>query len=207
LPGDDPLIGAAAGGDAGSLDGVQSEPAEAASGALVVCYGNPLRGDDALGWHASTLLAGDPRLVGATVIWRHQLTPDLAADIKDAALVILVDVNVVDEPGIVSVRRVDAGGSEASGSSEAATRGAGSAAASASADSAGPSSHHVAPAELMVLAHELWGASPEVYVVSAGAETLEIGDGLSPAVEAALPAVVDAVASVVARHGDPGSSR
>jgi hydrogenase maturation protease len=199
LPGDDPLIGAAAGGDAGSLDAALPGPAPADAGALIVCYGNPLRGDDALGWHASELLATDPRLGGATVIWRHQLTPDLAADIKDASLVILVDVNVLDEPGVVSVRRADAGGSVATGpgvaGSEAATRAAGS---------AGPSSHHVAPAELMALAHELWGASPAVYVVSAGAQTLEIGDGLSPAVEAALPAVVDAVASIVAGHGDLG---
>ncbi len=193
MPGDDPLIGAAAGGDAGSPEAARPGPAEAASGALVVCYGNPLRGDDALGWHVSELLAADPRLGGATVIWRHQLTPDLAADIKDASLVILVDVNVVDEPGVVSLRRVDAGGSEAGGS-EAATDSAGS---------AGPSSHHVAPAELMALARELWGASPAVYVVSAGAETLEIGDRLSPAVEAALPAVVDAVASIVTRRGGP----
>jgi len=179
--------------------------AEAASGALVVCYGNPLRGDDAMGWHASTLLAGDPRLGGATVIWRHQLTPDLAADIKDASLVILVDVNVVDEPGVVSVRRVDAGGSGAGGP-EAAGSGAATGAAG-SAGSAGPSSHHVAPTELMALAYELWGAAPAVFVVSAGAKTLEIGDELSPAVEAALPEVVDAVASIVARHGDLGQTR
>lgn len=202
MPGDDPLIGAAAGGDAGSLDAGPREPIADESGALIVCYGNPLRGDDALGWHASELLATDPRLGGATVIWRHQLTPDLAADIKDASLVILVDVNVVDEPGVVSVRRVDAGGSEA-GRSHAA----GAEAATNSAGSAGPSSHHVAPAELMALARELWGASPAVYVVSAGADTLEIGDGLSPAVEAALPAVVDAVASIVARRGGPDSTR
>jgi hydrogenase maturation protease len=181
LPGDDPLIGAAAGGDAGSSEAAQPAPAAAGSGVLVVCYGNPLRGDDALGWHASELLAGDPRLGGATVIWRHQLTPDLAADIKDASLVILVDVNVVDEPGVVSVRRLDAAGSGASGS-------------------AGPSSHHVDPVELMALAHELWGASPAVYVVSAGAATLEIGDTLSPAVAAALPAIADGVAAIVAEQ-------
>jgi hydrogenase maturation protease len=185
LPGDDGPVEPAAGGDAGSLDAAQPEAAKAASGALVVCYGNPLRGDDALGWHASTLLAEDPRLAGATVIWRHQLTPDVAADIKDASLVILVDVNVTDEPGVVSVRRLDAAEPGAAGS-------------------AGPSSHHVDPAELMALAKELWGSSPAVYVVSAGAATLEIGDGLSPVVEAALPAVVDAVAAIVAEHSPLG---
>ncbi len=198
MPGDDPLIGAAAGGPVGSLGAAKPGPAAAGSGALIVCYGNPLRGDDALGWHASELLASDPRLAAATVIWRHQLTPDLAADIKDASLVILVDVNVVDEPGVVSVRRLDAGGSEAGGSEAGGSEAGGSEAPSGASGASGPSSHHVDPAELMALAHELWGASPAVYVVSAGAATLEIGDTLSPAVAAALPAIVDGVAAIMA---------
>jgi hydrogenase maturation protease len=149
---------------------------------LIVGYGNPLRGDDGLGPLAAALLADDPRLRGAQVIGRHQLTPELAADFRDASLVILIDANVVDKAGADSVRHID----------QVAASGA-------------ASSHHVEPAELMALAHELWGASPAVFVVSAGAASLEVGDGLSPAVEAALPAVVDAVAAIVAEHEDPGS--
>jgi Ni,Fe-hydrogenase maturation factor len=52
----------------------------------------------------------------------------------------------------------------------------------------------------------LWGASPPVFVVSVGAGSLEVGDRLSPAVEGALPAVVEAVVAIVAEHGHPGKS-
>ena len=40
-----------------------------------------------------------------------------------------------------------------------------------------------------------------VFVVSVGAASLEVGDRLSPAVERALPAVVEAVVALVAEHG------
>ena len=45
-------------------------------GVLVVGYGNALRTDDGVGWHAAERLADDPRLADATVIAVHQLTPD-----------------------------------------------------------------------------------------------------------------------------------
>ena len=61
-----------------------------AAGVLVVGYGNPLRSDDGIGWHAADLLATDPRLAGAQVLTHHQLAPELAEDISRASLVVLV---------------------------------------------------------------------------------------------------------------------
>ena len=60
---------------------------------LVIGYGNPLRGDDGAGWKAAELLAEDPRLAGAVVLARHQLTPELADDVSRASLVVLVDAS------------------------------------------------------------------------------------------------------------------
>jgi len=147
------------------------------AGILIVGYGNALRSDDGLGWHAAALLADDPRLGGAQVLWQHQLTPELAYDISQASLAVLIDVSVEQEPGAISVRRLDA----SPGNSSA-------------------WSHHVDPAALVALAGELWNAAPDVFVVSVGAASLEVGDRLSPAVAAALPAVVDAVVALVAGH-------
>ena len=147
------------------------------AGILIVGYGNALRSDDGLGWHAAALLADDPRLGGAQVLWQHQLTPELAYDISQASLAVLIDVSVEQEPGAISVRRLDA----SPGNSSA-------------------WSHHVDPAALVSLARELWNAAPDVFVVSVGAASLEVGDRLSPAVAAALPAVVDAVVALVAGH-------
>jgi hydrogenase maturation protease len=161
-----------------------SRGAEDSRGALIIGYGNALRSDDGLGWHAAALLAADPRLSEAEVLWRHQLTPELASDISRASLVVLIDVSVDQEPGAVSVRRL----------------GAEPAAASASASAAAAWSHHIDPAALVALALELWNAAPDVFVVSVGAASLDVGDQLSPAVEAALPRVVETVATIVAEH-------
>ncbi|HZD71671.1 MAG TPA: hydrogenase maturation protease, partial [Actinomycetes bacterium] len=78
--------------------------------ALVIGYGNSLRGDDGLGWHAAGRLAADPRLAGAEVLARHQLTPELAEEVSRAALVVLVDARQDGgQPGVVTVSRVEPG--------------------------------------------------------------------------------------------------
>jgi Ni,Fe-hydrogenase maturation factor len=43
-----------------------------------------------------------------------------------------------------------------------------------------------------------------VYVVSVGAASFDVGDALSPAVERALPRVVDAVAALIDEHARAG---
>jgi hydrogenase maturation protease len=147
------------------------------AGTLIVGYGNSLRSDDGLGWHVVERLAQDARLQGARVLWRHQLTPELAHDIGRSSLVVLIDVSVEQEPGVIAVRRLEATSSTGSAWS-----------------------HHVDPESLVALARELWNASPDVFVVSVGAGSLEVGERLSPAVEAALPNVVETVVGLVTAH-------
>jgi hypothetical protein len=72
------------------------------AGSLIVGYGNSLRSDDGVGWHTAGLLAGDPRLAGARVLARHQLLPELAADVGRASLVVLVDAATQGAPGSVA---------------------------------------------------------------------------------------------------------
>jgi hydrogenase maturation protease len=144
-------------------------------GVLVVGYGNPLRTDDGVGWHVAERLADDPRLEGVAVLRRHQLTPELALDISAAALVVLVDARHGLAAGAFTVDRVE----RAEGS-------------------ATTWSHHLGPPSLIALADELYGRVPDVFLVSCGVSSLDIGDTLSPEVEAALPTVVDAVAELVA---------
>ncbi len=148
------------------------------SGVLVVGYGNVLRGDDGVGWAVVACLSGDPRFHGLEVRAQHQLTPELALDASRAALVILVDGSVGQAPGAVEVRRLDP------------------------AHAAGTAwTHHLEPDSLVALASELWGVSPTVLVVSVGVASLETGDPLSPAVEAAVPRAVDAIARLIREHG------
>ncbi len=146
-------------------------------GVLVIGYGNALRTDDGLGWHVAERLADEPRLIGATITSRLQLTPELALDVSRATLVVLVDARHDDLAGVLSVRRV--------------TR---------SSDARLTWSHHVDPAGLLALAEELYGRAPVMFTVGLGVASLEAGDALSPAIRAALPTVIDAVADLVVAY-------
>jgi hydrogenase maturation protease len=79
-------------------------------GILVVGYGNALRTDDGFGWHAAEILAADPRLDGATVLARHQLTPELALDFIRATFVVLIDASHGHPPGTFTIERVERAG-------------------------------------------------------------------------------------------------
>jgi hydrogenase maturation protease len=150
-------------------------------GVLIVGYGSTLRSDDGLGRYAAERLAGDPRLEGASVIGCHQLTPELALDVSRATLVVLVDAGEGPAAGTFAIERVEAS------------------------DGSGPTGSHVlGPAELVALADTLYGRVPEVFAVRVGVASLEVGDRLTPAVEAALPGLVDAVAEFVVARAAAG---
>src|SRR5262245_41264787 len=65
-------------------------------GVLVIGYGNTLRGEDGIGPAVAEEVAARG-LPGVRVIVAHQLTPELAADIADARLVVFVDAAVSGE--------------------------------------------------------------------------------------------------------------
>jgi hydrogenase maturation protease len=144
------------------------------AGVLVVGYGNSLRSDDGVGWHAAGLLAIDPRLAAARVLARHQLVPELAVDVSRASLVVLVDAAADGDPGSLSVRRVRP-----------------------RPPTSATWSHHFAPETLAGLAEVLYGFAPSIVLVSVAAGSLAEGDRLSIALERALPEVVEVVADVV----------
>lgn len=136
--------------------------------AIVICSGNPLRGDDGLGWHVAQALteAGLDRL---EVIVCHQLTPELAETLGHSRLAIFVDASVGSPPGALALRVL-----EPLTRSESFT-------------------HHLEPAQLLGLARELYGRAPRAVIISVGAETLGFAQGLSPAVEASIPRVLEAI--------------
>jgi hydrogenase maturation protease len=145
-----------------------------AAGVLVVGYGNSLRSDDGVGWHAARLLAGDPRLAGARVLARHQLLPELAVDVSRASLVVLVDAAAGGDPGSILVRLVRP-----------------------CRPAPGAFTHHLDPGSLAGLAESLYGTAPQVVLVGVGPGSLAPGDHLSGALERALPDLVEVVVAVV----------
>jgi hydrogenase maturation protease len=152
-----------------------------AAAVLVVGYGNDLRGDDAVGCRVAALLAGDARLRGARIDARHQLTPELAADVAAAELVVLIDAEHGEgSPGAVRVEHV-----VGRGRPRALT-----------------GSHVCDPAAIVELAERAYGRAAPVVLVRVVGQFFEPGGELSPAVAAALPVLVDTVAAIA---GDDSS--
>ncbi len=163
-----------------------------ADGVLIVGYGNPLRSDDGVGPAVAARLASDPRFAGAEVRAEHQLTPELALDASRSWLLVLVDAAEGVAAGEVAIRELGTLGSLGErgplvGRVEAPGR---------------PLTHHVDPAALLGLAAELWGAAPRTILVGIGPRSLELGEGFTTEVEAAVPRAIEAVADAMAALRD-----
>jgi hydrogenase maturation protease len=142
--------------------------------ALVIGYGNPLRGDDALGWRVAELLAAlpeiatDPSIRIETV---HQLTPELAESIAHAQLVIFIDATAPSAgfaPGSLRCEEILPLRPERNALG-----------------------HHLTPPQLLACATSLFGAKPKAYVASVTAASFDLGAALSPAVETAIPSLME----------------
>jgi hydrogenase maturation protease len=136
---------------------------------LVICLGNPLRGDDGLGAMVAARLAavGVPddsvRVVGG-------LLPELAADVAAADGVLFVDASADLAPGEVRVAPVSGTGAGARWT------------------------HSLSPADLLALTAAVYGRTPPADLVEVGGRTFEVGAPLSVEVEAAVAPVVERVA-------------
>ncbi len=162
-----------------------------AQGILIIGYGNTLRRDDGVGVRAAERIADDSRFAGVEVLTAYQLTPELSLDIAAVSLVVFIDADVRGLPGSVVLQEL--AGATGDASAQDGQRGI----------DAGASSHHVGADEVIALARELSGAAPRAVAVGVGVADLELGEGLSAPVEAALPRVVDLVARLVADHRMP----
>jgi hydrogenase maturation protease len=150
--------------------------------ALIIGYGNPLRSDDGLGWHASRLLAR--RLAGAEaeVLTCQQLTPELAEPLSRCRRAVFVDAAAEGIPG--EIRRRDLRPEDPTTSTF---------------------THSCSPAGLLANARSLYGHCPQAIMITVSAQSFAFGDTLTAAVSAALPKVVDLVCRFAGRpeSGDP----
>jgi hydrogenase maturation protease len=147
---------------------------------LIIGYGNPLRCDDGLGWHAALQLQHIRWEIAVEVQACHQLTPELAASISAADCVIFIDACCesaavcATQDGPVCCQRL------------------------APAVAAGNLAHHLDPAALLALADTLYYACPEAYLCTLPGTTFAYGETLSDAVQTALPLLLERVRQLVA---------
>lgn len=145
--------------------------------ALIIGYGNPLRGDDGIGQAAAQALTDAPAINCAHVIACHQLMPELAECIATADLVIFVDAAADIQPGSVVVRKIQGTSALSSGLA-----------------------HTADPVALLDLARRLYGRSSAAFLVTVGISSFALGEGLSEVVAAALPEAVATVRRLVSEH-------
>jgi hydrogenase maturation protease len=107
--------------------------------------------------------ADEPRI---QVITRHQWTPELAQDVVEADAVLFVDCSVHGIPGEVQLVPIQ----------------------SAQGKQSLFATHHLAPSELLAMSQELYGKQPRrSLLLTLGAFSIELREGFSKTIEAALP--------------------
>ena len=141
---------------------------------LIICYGNPLRSDDGLGWRAAEQLAHSFHSRSIEIITCFQLTPELADNVHSADLVFFIDASRDGEPGELSFSTVIPG-----------------------AETTFP--HHLSPPALLALAQQLYDNVPPAFLASVCGECFELGEKLSPKVAAGLPRLITLITDAAQR--------
>jgi hydrogenase maturation protease len=134
---------------------------------LVIAYGNPLRSDDGVAWHAAQCLR--EKLPSLRILSVHQLTPELAELAAEADGVLFLDAAQGGKPGEIACSRInpDEGRSQ--------------------------SSHWLTPAQVMSLCAQLYGTAPRAILGTVAGACFDHGDALSEPLRNALPKLVDKV--------------
>lgn len=148
---------------------------------LVIGWGNPLRGDDAIGLEVVRLLEEQTRNNSKAVkfIAAHQLLPEMSEEISGADHVFFVDADRSLAPGTVQCLEL------------ALYTGAGAVAAPAISGDNIPSqsmSHHLTPQLLLDYAVYLYGKAPAATVTAVGGAKFDYG----ALTEGALSGVMEA---------------
>lgn len=144
---------------------------------LIVGYGNPLRGDDGVGWRVATQLFEQLGAEQCDVFTMHQLVPEVADELAKHEIAVLIDASADQEPGSVRIRELKAEGENAG--------------------EGRPLSHHVGPGELLALAASLYGHAPRTFLVTIGAASFGYTETLSPAAEAGAHHALKLIAALL----------
>ncbi|MBK8020508.1 MAG: hydrogenase maturation protease [Chloroflexi bacterium] len=145
---------------------------------LIVGYGSLVRGDDGLGQIIAEALR--ERMPEADVMAVTQLAPEIAEPLSRAAAAFFIDaLDVADlgqTPGELHIRAVTPDAGE------------------------GAFSHNVTPERLLTAAAMLYGGAPPTHLITVVAQTFDIADTLSPALQAALPGLIKTIEGFIREH-------
>jgi hydrogenase maturation protease len=143
--------------------------------ALIVGYGNDLRSDDGIG-QAIAKAVDQQNRVGVRSLWRHQLTPELAADIAESKLVIFVDAYLASETQDVRVCSVEP------------------------LSSSTPSSHSCEPQGVLALARTVFGHCPPAWLIAVPGTNFELGESFSPTAQKGMGRALEQLDYLIETH-------
>jgi hydrogenase maturation protease len=149
---------------------------------LIIAYGNPLRCDDGIAWHAAEVLADKFPAQEVEILRLHQLAPEVADAVRQHELVLFVDAACIDDfentyPGEIRVRDLAVG--------------------QLVQHTPGHFSHVYSPAQVLDLVRDLYHATPKAFAVTVAGENFGHGADFSPAVSAAIPALVATIERLI----------
>ena len=136
---------------------------------LIIGFGNPLRCDDALGWHIAQELLRGPIPDDVRVIAALQLTPELAEVASRAEHVLFVDAARDGDPGSLECDLLESDASPIR------------------------YTHELSPSIVLKLAKDLFGRSPAAHLLTIAGQSFETGEAMSSRVRAAIPALMDRI--------------
>ncbi len=147
------------------------------SAVLVIGYGNPLRGDDGIGFYVAQAL--DERFRAepdVEVIAAQELTPEMAEDVARTEMVLFVDAAAAGEPGTIQHARVLP-------------------------DTApGGFTHLLTPSSLLSAAGELYGDAPSAMSLTLAGWSFAMGERLSRPAKLRLPELLRQAVALVQQH-------
>jgi hydrogenase maturation protease len=144
---------------------------------MIIGYGNPLRGDDAVGYHAARMLSDVVSQKEIVIRTCHQLTPELAPEISTFEKVIFIDASVGENAGTLKVSQLN--------HSDISER---------------TISHHFDPESVLTCSHILYGRVPEAYLVTITANSFGYLEDLSAPVKLRLPELTQAVLRIIGQE-------
>ncbi len=165
---------------------------------LIIGYGNPLRGDDGVGWHAAHELAHTICEPHVRVRACHQLPLDLAEPISQADAVIFIDAcqPMADATGTIPTSAQHLPGGDRlflqSVHPDPATP--------------GISSHHLTPTALLTSTRVLYGICPEAVQFGIMGTTFDYTETLSADVAACISRLVAHIQRILSMMQQPGFS-
>ena len=130
---------------------------------LLIGYGNPLRGDDGIGWVVAEKMVERETAVSLHTITQHQLLPEHAEPISQAKLVIFVDAAVGEISGTIHCEPLQPIPPQP-----------------------GAFTHHLTPSGLLAMARDVFNHCPPAFLFTITGADFEFNEEISPLLQRKL---------------------